>query len=166
MDTIDRPLRDLVTMMELQIQGMGAFQGTQLQAKEALKAKDWLGLEKALQSLDFQAEGLRCLEERRHDLWTGIQWRILGREGRFHETVPLLPAEFRETVRTLHRELKIQSLGLKGLTEGLATYLQTAGALIQAVIHEIQPALKGRLYSRNGFLRKGDAQPLVLNTHS
>jgi len=166
METIDRPLRDLVTMMELQIQGMATFQKTQLEAKEALKAKDWLGLEKALQSLDFQTEGLRCLEERRHDLWTGVQWRLLGREGRFLETVPLLPQAFRETILTLHRGLKVQALGLKGLTQGLSTYLQTAGALIQAVIQEIQPALKGRLYSRNGFLRKGDAQPLVLNTHS
>lgn len=166
MEDIDRPLRDLVTMMELQIQGMAHFQVTQLEAKNALKAKDWPGLEKSLQSLDFQSEGLSCLEERRHELWSGIQWRLMGREGRFYETVPFLPEAFRETVLRLHHELKIQTIGLKGLTQGLSTYLQTAGALIQAVIHEIQPALKGRLYSRNGLVRKGDAQPLVLNTHS
>jgi hypothetical protein len=166
METIDRPLQDLLTMMELQIQGMKEFQTTQLEAKEALKAKDWPGLEKVLQALDFQSEGLSCLEERRHQLWTDIQWRTLGRQGRFYETVPRLPEAFREPLLRLHRELKVQTLGLKGLTQALATYLQTAGALIQAVIQEIQPTLKGRLYSRSGYLRRGDAQPLVLNTHS
>jgi hypothetical protein len=165
MDANDRSLRDLVTMMELQIQGMARFQVTEMDAKEALKTKDWPRLEKALHSLDFQAEGLRCVEERRHDLWTGIQRAVLGREGRFLETIPQLPEEFREPLLRLHRDLKIQAVGLRGLTQGLTTYLQTAGALIQAVVQEIQPALKGRLYSRNGNLRKGDAQPLVLNTH-
>jgi hypothetical protein len=152
-------------MMELQIQGMVEFQTTQLEAKEALKDKDWPRLEKALQHLDFQAEGLSCLEERRNEIWKGLQWRTLGREGRFYETVAQLPAEFKEILTRLHRDLKIQAVGLKGMTQGLATYLQTAGSLIQAVIQEIQPALKGRLYSRSGYLRGGDAQPLVLNTH-
>ncbi len=165
MDAIDRPLRDLTTVMELQIEGMKVFQATQLASRDALKAKDWPALEKALHTLDFQAEGLRCLEERRHDLWEAIQLRFLGREGRFYETLPKLPEEFREPLIHLHRELKAQTIRLRGLSQGLAAYVQTAGALIQAVVHELQPALKGRLYSRNGSVRGGDAQPLVLNTH-
>ncbi len=164
MDELDLPLRDLVTMMELQIQGMAQFQQTQTDVRDALRSRDWLDLERALRSLDFQAEGLRCLEERRDALWRQIQLRVLGREGRFYETVPLLPEAYRDTLTQLHRGLKVQATGLKGVTEGLASYIQTAGALIQAVIHEIQPALKGRLYSRSGYLRGGDAQPLVLNT--
>jgi hypothetical protein len=166
MDAIDRPLRDLVTVMELQVQGMDAFQATQVSARDALGAKDWPSLEKALHSLDFQAEGLRCLEERRHFLWGEIQARVLGRTGRVYETLALVPEEFREPLTKLHRELKVRAVNLKGLSQGLAAYVQTAGALIQAVVHELQPALKGRLYSRSGYLRGGDAQPLVLNTHS
>jgi hypothetical protein len=164
MDKLDLPLRDLVTMMELQIQGMAHFQQTQTDVRDALKARDWLALEKGLRSLDFQAEGLRCLEERRDSLWHQIQQRVLGRKGRFYETVPLLPEAYRDVVSRLHRSLKVQVTGLKGVTEGLASYIQTAGSLIQAVIHEIQPALKGRLYSRSGYLKGGDAQHLVLNT--
>jgi len=165
MDAIDRPLRDLVTVMELQIQGMEGFQATQLVARDALKEKDWPTLERALRSLDFQAEGLRCLEERRHGLWTEIQRATLGREGRFYETLPWIPEEYRETVSRLHRELKTQTLGLRGLSQGLATYVQTAGALVRAVVQELQPELKGRLYSRSGSPRTAQAQPLVLNTH-
>jgi len=165
MDAINRPLQDLLTMMELQIEGMGRFQLTQLEVRDALKAKDWPTLERALQSLDFHAEGLRCLEERRHELWTDIQLQVLGRQGRFFETAARLPEELREPLLRLHRDLKVQTNGLKGLNQVLTAYLQTAGALIQAVIQELQPALKGRLYSRSGYLRGGDAQPLVLNTH-
>jgi hypothetical protein len=158
-------LRDLQTVMELQVQGMQDFQVTQLAARVALKTKDWLGLEKVLRSLDFQAEGLRCLEERRHFLWSTLQTRYLGREGRFFETVVLFPEEFREPLTALHRSLKIETLGLRSLSQGLAAYVQTAGELIRAVVQELQPNTKGRLYSRNGYLRGGDAQPLVLNTH-
>jgi len=165
MDTNDRSLQDLRTVMELQVQGMTGFQATQLAARDALKAKDWSALDRALRSLDFQSEGLRCLEERRHDLWARIQLQYLGREGRFYETVPRLPEPFREPLTRLHRDLKAQTLGLRALSQGLAAYVQTAGALIQAVVHEIQPDLKGRLYSRTGRIRGGEAQPLVLNAH-
>jgi hypothetical protein len=171
MDTNDRSLQDtealasLQTVMELQVQGMTAFQATQLAARDALKAKDWSALDRALRSLDFQSEGLRCLEERRHGLWSSIQVRYLGREGRFYETVPRLPEAYREPLTRLHRELKAQTLGLRALSQGLAAYVQTAGALIQAVVQEIQPDLKGRLYSRSGRIRGGEAQPLVLNAH-
>lgn len=164
MDAIDRPLRDLITVMELQIQGMTGFQATQLAARDALKDKDWPALERALRSLDFQAEGLRCLEERRHSLWSEVQKAALGREGRFFETLQKLPEEHQETLARLHRELKLQTIGLRGLSEGLAAYVQTAGALVRAVVHELQPALKGRLYSRSGSPRTAQAQPLVLNT--
>ena len=165
MDANNRQLRDLQTVMELQVQGMQAFQVTQLAAREALKTKDWPALEKALRSLDFQAEGLRCLEERRHYLWSTVQNHYLGREGRFFETVSLLPEEFRDPLTALHRSLKVETLALRGLSQGLAAYVQTAGALIQAVVNELQPTMKGRLYSRSGYLRGGATQPLVLNTH-
>lgn len=165
MDANIRQLRDLQTVMELQVQGMQAFQVTQLAARASLKSKDWPGLEKSLHSLDFQAEGLRCLEERRHYLWSTLQNHYLGREGRFLETVPLFPEEFREPLTRLHRALKVETLGLRSLSQGLAAYVQTAGALIQAVVQELQPATKGRLYSRNGYLKGGATQPLVLNTH-
>ena len=165
MDKINRPLRDLVTVMELQIQGMEAFQATQLAARDALKVKDWPALERTLHSLDFQAEGLRCLEDRRHGLWTDVQRATLGREGRFYETLPWIPEEYREILGRLHRELKTQTLGLRGLSQGLAAYVQTAGALVRAVVQEIQPGLKDRLYSRSGSPRSAQAQPLVLNTH-
>jgi len=165
MDANTRLLRDLQTVMELQVQGMQDFQVTQLAAREALKAKNWLGLEKALRSLDFQAEGLRCLEERRHSLWSNLQSQYLGREGRFFETVPLLPEEFRAPLTALHRCLKVETLGLRALSHGLAAYVQTAGDLIRAVVQELQPNTKGRLYSRTGYLRGGDTQPLVLNAH-
>ena len=165
MDANNRPLRDLQTVMELQIQGMEAFQVTQLAARDALKDKDWPTLDHVLQSLDFQSEGFRCLEDRRHELWAGIQGEYLGREGRFYETVLALPEEYRETYTRLHRELKKQTLAVKSLSQGLAVYVETAGALIKAVVHELQPTLKGRLYSRNGSLKGGEPSPLVLNAH-
>ena len=163
MDTTNGSLKDLITAMELQVQGLEIFQATQLEARDALKVKDWPVLERVLRALDFQAEGLRYLEERRAKLWTDIQLQVLGREGRFYETVPLLPAEFREPLTRLHQKLKLEAASLHGLSQAIAVYVQTAAALIQAVVHEIQPALKGRLYSRSGSLRSGGAHPLVLN---
>lgn len=165
MEAIERALKDLVTVMELQIQGMQGFQQTQLAARDALNGKDWPALERALHSLDFQAEGLRCLEERRHDLWSSLQVRLMGREGRFYETLPYLPEDCRQPLTRLHQELKVQTVGLRGLSQGLAAYVQTAGALVKAVVHELQPSLKGRMYSRSGSPRTSQAQPLVLNTH-
>lgn len=159
------PLVSLRTVMELQVQGMMTFQATQLAARDALKTKDWPGLDRALRSLDFQAEGLRCLEDRRHGLWASVQTQFLGREGRFYETVPHLPEEYREPLTKLHRDLKAQTLSLRALSQGLAAYVQTAGALIQAVVQELQPGLKGKLYSRSGRVCVAEAQPLVLNGH-
>jgi hypothetical protein len=165
MDAVNSSLKDLITAMELQVQGLEMFQNSQLEARDALKAKDWPVLERVLRALDFQAEGLRYLEERRAGLWKGIQLRVLGREGRFYETVPHLPSEFREPLTKLHQQLKLGAASLHGLSQAIAAYVQTASALIQAVVHEIQPALKGRLYSRTGSLKTTSGNPLVLNTH-
>ena len=165
MEKLDRNLLDLKSLMELQIQGMDQFQDTQLAAKAALETKSWPALERSLLSLDFQSEGLRCLEERRHELWTRIQQQVLGREAKFYETLPRLPEPWRDPMAALFRDLKLRSLRLKGLGLGIATYVQTAGALVKAVIHEMNPTLKGRMYSRSGFIRGGEAQPLVLNAH-
>ncbi len=165
MDTLDRQLADLTTLMEMQVLGLDQFQDTQLAAKAALESKSWPALEKALQSLDFQSEGLRCLEERRNALWLGIQQRVLGHEAKFYETLHRLPEAHREPVAALFRELKLRSLRVKGLSLGISTYVQTAGALVKAVLHEINPSLRGRMYARNGILRGGEARPLVLNTH-
>jgi|GEM_PF-1830666 len=165
MDENIRQLRDLQTVMELQVQGMQEFQGTQLAARDSLRAKDWVSLEKSLRTLDFQAEGLRCLEERRHHLWSALQLRYLGRSGRFLETCRLFPEEFRDSFTQLHRSLKVETLAVRSLGQGLAAYVETAGALIQAVIQDLNPASKGRIYSRNGYLRGGETQPLVLNAH-
>jgi len=164
MEDIASPLKDLVTAMELQVQGLEIFQASQLEARDALKAKDWPVLERVLRALDFQSEGLRYLEERRSGLWSGIQRQVLGREGRFYETVPLLPEDFREPLKRLHHKLKLEAANLHGLSQAISAYVQTATALIQAVVHEIQPVLKGRLYSRSGSLRSTGAHPLVLNT--
>jgi hypothetical protein len=164
MDAVNGSLRDLITAMELQVQGLEMFQNSQLEARDALKAKDWPVLERVLRALDFQAEGLRYLEERRAGLWKTIQLRVLGHEGRFYETVPHLPQEFREPLTRLHQQLKLSAASLHGLSQAIAAYVQTAGALIQAVVHEIQPALKGRMYSRNGSIKNAGANPLVLNT--
>jgi hypothetical protein len=163
MEALDRPLGDLISVMEDQVRGMEAFQGTQVAVRDALGAKDWPALDQALRTLDVQANGLKALEERRHALWTTVQNRLLGRPGRVYETLALVPEPHRARLTQLHRDLKVRAVNLKGLNQGLATFVQTTGALIQAVVHEIQPNLKGRLYSRNGFIRGGQAQPLVLN---
>lgn len=165
MEANDRLVADLATVMEQQVSGMEAFEATHLGARQALGAKDWPSLDRALKALDAQAEGLKLLEDRRHALWSRLQNQLLGRSGRVYETLALVPPEPRQRLTELHRALKVRAVAVRGLTQGLAAFVQTAGALIQAVVQELQPTLKGRLYSRSGYIRGGEAQPLVLNTH-
>lgn len=165
MDELNRLLKDVETLMEMQIQGMADFEETQVRAKKALEEKNWLKLEQALASLEFKTEGLHCLEERRCEAWKKIQRSVADEEASFYVVLPRLPAEWREKISSLHRDLKIQTLRLKGLTMGISAYVQTAGTLIRGVIQEINPAFRGRLYSKNGFLKASEAQSLVLNAH-
>jgi len=164
METVERVIHDLMTVMELQIQGMAAFQDQQLLAHDALTEKSWPLLEKSLRTLDFQAEGLRCLEERRHALWTELQMRLVGRDASFAQMVPSLPQEHVPRLTQLRQKLQLQVLSLRGLSEGLASYVNTASSFLRAVVQEIQPHLKGRIYGRTGTATTGASQPLVLNT--
>lgn len=165
MDELNRLLKDVETLMELQIQGLADFEETQMRAKKALEEKSWLKLEQSLASLEFKTEGLHCLEERRFEAWKKVQLAVADESSSFYQVLPRLPAEWREKISFLHRELKIHSLRLKGLTLGISAYVQTAGNLIRGVIQEINPAFRGRLYSKNGFLKASEAQSLVLNAH-
>lgn len=165
MDDLESLLKDVETLMEMQIQGMADFEETQMRAKKALEEKSWVRLEQALASLEFKTEGLNCLEERRHQAWERVRQGLNLPEASFYQVLPRLPSEKRDKIAGLHRDLKLQSLRLKGLTQGIAAYVQTASTLVSKVMQEVNPSFRGRIYSRSGVLKSSQAQSLVLNAH-
>ena len=160
-----RRLNDLKTLMELQAEGMDDFQETQTRVRQALTDRSWNDLEKALRALEFKAEGLRCLEERRDAAWQRLCINLSVDPLPAYRVFPHLSSPWRETISGLHRTLKVKALQLKGFTQGLNAYLQTASGMIRAVVDHADPGQKGRLYSKNGSLKTSGVRALVLDRH-
>ncbi len=163
MDTRFQRLNDLKTLMELQRDGMQDFQETQLRVRQALLDRSWPDLDKALHSLEFKAEGLKCLEERRNSAWLALG-ECLGLEHpSFYRVLADLEQPWKEELAELHRALKLKALEMKGLSEGLNSYVQTAQSLIKAVVRQADPAQRGPIYAKNGSIKHSRPRPMVLD---
>lgn len=164
MSTLASLLDELESLMELQVQGIEDFQTTQIRVKQHLVEKDWPALERGLHDMEFKTQGLHHVESRRHDVWQKIRHLTFPeRHADFYQVLTRLDPPRREKLGTLHKQIKLSTLKLKGVTMGIDSYIQATSAVVRAVISEIKPVLKGRLYSRHGQVRTAEAGPMVLN---
>lgn len=164
MSTLETLLDELESLMTLQLQGIEDFQETQNRVRDCLLEKNWPDLERGLHNLEFKTNGLDHVEVQRHNLWQKIRHMVYPEQhADFHQVAARLPAERRERLGDLHRRIKVAALRLKGTTAGIDSFVQATSAVLRAVITDLTPNLRGRIYGRQGQPLTGEPVSLVLN---
>lgn len=164
MENLKEQILIMEGLMNQEIDGIDGFLANQSEFKRSLVERDWSSLENELRLLEDRSEAMRELDGRRHQAWETLKFmlRPLEREDFIH-VVNRLPLECRERIIKKHNELKVQVLRLQGVMKGLDAYLQTTTAVIRAALVEVQPGLKGKIYSKLGQVRAGESVSLFLN---
>lgn len=155
---------DLEEALERQLTLMQEFETEEQTLRDHLEARDWPALEGRLRRLNELSEALGAADTVRHGSWERLQ-QALGHRGDFHRVVSHLPPEPRHRLLALRCHLKLRAVGLKGLTQGLDTYVQTTQSLVKSALAADRPSLKGTLYGPAGKARPLASSPLVLNRH-
>ncbi len=81
----------------------------------------------------------------------------------FDQVVSRLPSPAREQLSDQHRALKIAIIRVKGAAGLLGYYVRTMADTRRAVLEELFPHRKGRMYSRSGRTRAAAEESLMLD---
>ncbi|MBN2738564.1 MAG: hypothetical protein JXR70_16400 [Spirochaetales bacterium] len=119
--------------------------------KPLIERKNWVELEKSLQSLKElgvvieEQEGFRsdCFEELKSDL--GVP-----QDHGLSDILPLLSLHYQKELGHWTRELKQAVIKVKVTSQGLGYYLKHICSFIHDFLGELFPHRKGKIYSRSG----------------
>jgi hypothetical protein len=139
------------------------FISQEQEVKSAMMERDWPKLERALGDLETQSGFLSVLEEKRQDLWKEIMDEGKWEQNQsFHEIMAHFPKEWRENLGSLYRQVRMNTLRLKGMTEGIDAYVRATTAVIKEAIGP-EAGGKGATYNQKGSLNTAPQRPLILD---
>jgi hypothetical protein len=84
-------------------------------------------------------------------------------KGRFYAAVSALPAEQRNELTGLYRNLKMEALKVRLSNEAFLKYLAEAKATMAGFLELAFPDRSGRIYTRRGTTISQDMRSMVLN---
>ena len=136
---------------------LGALQHT-------VARRDWEAVERdiaALRNLTVEIESAEATRlEAYHLLKAALS---VGGGETFDQVASRLPSPAREQLGAQHRGLKIAIIRVKGAAGLLGYYVRTMADTHRAVLEELLPHRKGRMYSRSGRARATAEESLMLD---
>lgn len=155
-------LEDFKSILRDENQCIEEFILKEQEIKDAVMDKDWPKLERALGDLESQSSFLSLLDDRRQGIWNDIlekgQWT---NHRSFYEVMSYYPRPWRQELGELYRKVKMNTLRLKGLTEGIDNYVQTTAQVIREALNQVEG--KGKTYNKTGSFNPEPHRPLVLD---
>lgn len=129
---------------------------------ECVLSRDWVALQKETSILKtLEARMTDCEAERQ-----AIMARLAPEPGAgadFYRISALFEDTRRSALNEKFRELKRLVLLSKTENDVFETYLSHAQSLLKGLIDAVMPSRRNRTYTKNGALRSGPVESLVLN---
>ncbi len=126
--------------------------------------RDWKKLQKVMASAEALSDELDKQEQMRCEVFAQLRDAVgeLPDAG-FYQVAVHLPAEERERLSALFRELKMAVVNLRGIVWGIDAYVRAVQGTLKGIIGEMSPMRRGTIYAKNGGARQSEAGPLILN---
>lgn len=142
------------------------FSGLELGLQDCILRRDWEGFEAILNDMQPVSEELVDVEEKRNQAYYDLKMQATGNaDSSFYQVVLSLPEEQREHFSQMYRKLKFTVLRLRGITEGMDSFVGSMTGAMREILDEIFPYRKGRIYSSRGRAMEAETNPLVVNHH-
>lgn len=149
--------KGIMNLMELELGVLENYSELSIKIRASLHAKDWPALEFALRRLEFLADSLGKLEDRRQALSEKLGGRFIGKRA------VELPDKLRRRFNYLKLELKTNLLKVRSRIRGIATYTESRGRLTRELVENLVPSARGRIYNERGQTASGSGDPLVVS---
>lgn len=153
-------------LIHREIELLEKFSELELNLQDCIFNRDWKGFEGILKEMQPVSEDLVEVEESRNAAYDELRAKTTGREdASFYQVVLGLPEEQRESFSQLYRKLKFTVLRLKGITEGMDSFVGSMTGTMREILDDIFPYRKGNIYSSRGRARAVNENPMVVNHH-
>jgi len=155
-----------VSVLSGEIELLKKISSAQSMVRQAVLNKEWADFDEKTAEVNRLGEEFALLEDQRIELFSALT-RLKGGtdETPFYALIIKLPAEENRELSRLYRELKTETLKMRGINESLLIYLHEAKTMAAAYIEAVCPARGGKLYTRRGSRVSQDLKSMVFNDH-
>jgi len=129
---------------------------------EAVINRDWSGFEANFSRLGEIGGEFTTLEHERERLFAGILSES-DASARFYSLTAGLPPEQRSEITEIYRNLKLETLKVKIMSETIMNYIAGARATMAGFFEIAFPDRKGKIYTSYGTPVSHDMRSMVLN---
>jgi hypothetical protein len=151
------------TVLMCEIELLAKIPPLQNLIRDAIVNREWADYEALMESVGKIGERFGALEAKRETLAA----RLSGGNGQehFYAWTARLPERERNTLTTLYRNLKMETLQIKLSNDTLMEYLKEARSAVSGILESAYPERRGTLYTRDGTSADPDMKSVVLNRH-
>jgi hypothetical protein len=154
----------LASAMSAEIACFEAYVAAQRSFSAAVKARDWTALQTAIGIQDELAHGIADKESERAEAFERLRAQTGCDVGGLYRVALLVPEPERTELTDLYRRLKLAAMRAKFENASAGDYAAGNRDLLRAVLEELFPEKKHRMYGKSGKAVQPDLDALLLNT--
>ena len=141
-----------------------AYVAAQRSFAAAMEARDWTSLQMAIGIQDELARAIAAKESERAETFELLRAQTGCEAGGIYRVALLVPEPERSELTDLYRRLKLAAMRAKFENASAGDYAAGNRELLRAVLEELFPEKKHRMYGKSGQAVQPDLDALLLNT--
>jgi hypothetical protein len=150
--------------MSAEIACFEAYVAAQRSFSAAVQARDWIALQTAIGIQDDLARAIAEQEGARAEAFERLRAETGCEVGGLYRVALLVPEPERTELTDLYRRLKLAAMRAKFENASAGDYAAANRELLRAVLEELFPEKKHRMYGKSGRSVQPDLDALLLNT--
>ncbi|MDC7228033.1 MAG: hypothetical protein PQJ61_14820 [Spirochaetales bacterium] len=164
--SIDTLSEKLANLMTEETNLLNSISDKEEKLQKALRENKWDDMEIIINSLSPLSLKMEKVEAERDKTFNTLKRELNKKEDDgFYAVAMHMNDKNREDCLGGYRRMKIALLKMQGITAGIDQYVRTVGETSRAVLEEVFPHRKGRIYSNRGCEKPVQADPMILNRH-
>jgi hypothetical protein len=157
-------VKALSSAMTAEIACFEAYVAAQRSFSAAIKARDWSALQTAIGIQDELARAIADQESARTEAFELLRAQTGCEAGGLYRVALLVSEPERTELTDLYRALKLAAMRAKFENASAGDYAAGNRDLLRAVLEELFPEKKHRMYGKSGKAVQPDLDALLLNT--
>ncbi len=150
--------------MSAEIACFEAYIAAQRAFSAAVQARDWVALQSAIGIQDELARDVASKESERAEAFERLRAQTGCEAGGIYRVALLVAEPERSELTDLYRRLKLVAMRAKFENASAGDYAAGNRELLRAVLEELFPEKKHRMYGKTGRALQPDLDALLLNT--
>lgn len=155
---VEEQWKELISLMQKECELLDTFAEVSKELKTELQNRNWRLLEESFRKMDNTAKDLDLLEQERMDLVNKI-----AENDDLEQCITQISPELRSEFYRWKSLLKSRLSTLQNNTQEIARYAKYRGQLSRAIMEELFPTTRGRLYDNKGQSNQGEMDSMIIS---